>query len=155
MQIGASGTQVLGQFTAHNKPKLPTEQQPGDRAGIKSDAVDVSSLGQLKNKLEGLGEQDKAAMADFRSQIKDAKDSGNFDAAVLADKAPDALKQAASELGVEVEELVGQMSRGKPPRPEAATGEGAAQANLYAQVEDQPQQQGFFSGMMSSLFGKS
>jgi hypothetical protein len=78
-------------------------------AGTSGDNPTVSSLGQLMSNSAELSADELAQAEAFRVEMRAALRSGDFDAAQMAESAPDFLKQQAEESGVSLEEAFGQL----------------------------------------------
>ena len=78
--------------------------------------------------ISGMSEEDKAEMQAFHQEMLEAIESGTFDAAELADKAPEGLQAFAEENGLDLEEMLTRMAEGGPPPggppPESYNSEG-------------------------------
>jgi|GEM_PF-5743583 len=68
--------------------------------------VDISRGGSFRNWIEGLDAGAKAEMKAFHEEMKAAIESGDFDVTEMAEKAPQALKDHAAEMGIELEEML-------------------------------------------------
>ncbi|WP_317932692.1 hypothetical protein [Halioxenophilus sp. WMMB6] len=81
------------------------------------ETVSLSSAAQA---LSGLTEDQQTELADYLRSIQQASESGAVDAEALAEEAPEFLQTLASELGIEMSDLVNQladMSNSPPPPP--------------------------------------
>ncbi len=88
----------------------PGEEAFQGRTG--GDHFDITKAGRMANFMSGLNEDEKAEMKTFHEEMMAAVQSGNFDAAEMAEKAPDALKEFAGENDIDLEEMLAQ---GPPP----------------------------------------
>lgn len=97
----------------------PTRLNGGMQSGqealqgrIGGDNFDITPAGRMANFISGLSEDEKAEMQAFHEEVIQAVQSGNFDAAELAENAPDALKEFAEENDIDLEEM---LKQGPPP----------------------------------------
>lgn len=80
----------------------------------------------------GPSETDREEMRTFHEAILSAKESGEFDAEALAEQAPDSLKAFAEEQGIDLTDLVNDLSTmDLPPEPPAQDGAMAAMMSQY------------------------
>lgn len=80
----------------------------------------------------GPSEADREEMRTFHEAILAAKESGEFDAEALAEQAPDSLKAFAEEQGIDLTDLVNDLSTmDLPPEPHAQDGAMAAMMSQY------------------------
>jgi hypothetical protein len=77
----------------------------------------------MKSFLDGLSEEDRAEMEAFRKEMEEAVASGSFDAAAMAEEAPEAFQTWAEENGIDLSDMLGDMASrmeengGAPPPP--------------------------------------
>jgi hypothetical protein len=67
-------------------------------------------MGQIHNIISGLSDDGKTEADDFFKTVRDAIESGNYNAEELAANAPDELKTAAEENGVNLTDLISDMA---------------------------------------------
>jgi hypothetical protein len=95
------------------KPGAGVIQNPGSLENVGAlnlgGKPTVSSLGQLMSNSAELSADELAQAEAFRAEMRTALRSGDFDAAQMAESAPDFLKQQAAESGVSLEEAFGQL----------------------------------------------
>ena len=65
--------------------------------------------------ISGMSAEDKAEMQAFQQEMRNAMESGTFDAAAMAEKAPESLKAFAEKNGLDLEEMLTKMAKGGPP----------------------------------------
>ena len=106
-------------------------QTTAGESALQSDKAQFSLIGQLVSTAKSQGASDEDLEA-FRIKIMDAIKNGNFNAEALAQEAPDALKQAAEETGIDLTSALESMAeqvesrqamRMPPPPPPPAEDE--------------------------------
>ena len=87
--------------------------------------VQISSIGTLMSAVSQMSGEDKSSIKSFMDEIKEATETGSFDASGMAEEAPEALQEYAEENGIDLTELVQDLSDasqnsgvyGPPPPP--------------------------------------
>ena len=96
--------------------------------------LNISPAGSMLSMISSMSEEDKAEMQIFHQEMRDAIESGTFDAAAMAEKAPESLQAFAEENGLDLEEMVTKMSEGGPPPgppPSGGPPPGGSQVEFY------------------------
>jgi hypothetical protein len=109
---------------------LQADSENQEPAGVRppppmQDMFQASGMGSLMSEVQNLNEDDQQSIQDYLKSIFDSIRNGTFDAATLADNAPDALKQLANEQGIDLESAIKEMAQkieemkaqGPPPGP--------------------------------------
>jgi hypothetical protein len=117
MDINALGSvqamQAFGYTQASSGTESEEEPSQGGPCGV---GPDISLGGKLMSLISEMSEEDKAEMFAFHQEMHQAIESGTFDAAEMAEEAPEALKAFAEENGIDLEEMLTTMAeRGAPP----------------------------------------
>ena len=96
-------------------PRIPQGENPFE-SGMDGIGANISPMGKM---LSTMSEEDRAEMQAFHEEMKEAVESGTFDAAEMAENAPEALKTFAEENGIDLEEMLTDMAErgGPPPTP--------------------------------------
>jgi hypothetical protein len=119
MDINALGT--VQEMQASGFTQIPIRIQPGEEAPQGEPScvgLDISPAGKLGGMISEMSEEDKAEMDAFHQKMREAIESGTFDASEMAEEAPEALKAFAEENGIDLEEMLTTMAeRGGPPGP--------------------------------------
>lgn len=119
MDIYSLGT--VQEMQASGFTQIPIGIQPGEedpQGGPSCVGLDISTAGKLGSMISEMSEDDKAEMDAFHQKMREAIESGAFDAAEMAEEAPEALKAFAEENGIDLEEMLTTMAeRGGPPGP--------------------------------------
>jgi|GEM_PF-3287355 N-acetylglucosamine kinase-like BadF-type ATPase len=105
-------------------------QTTAGESTIQSDKAQFSLIGQLVSTAKAQGASDEDLEA-FRIKIMEAIKNGNFDAVAMAQEAPDALKQASEETGIDLssalesmaEEVKSRQGMMMPPPPPPPAGD--------------------------------
>ncbi|MFH0882261.1 MAG: hypothetical protein V2A56_04675 [bacterium] len=114
--------QYLQSLQADDRKQKPPE---GMGPPPMQDMFETSGMGSLLSSVQNLDESDQQNVQDYLKSIFDSIRDGTFDAAALADNAPDALKQLADEQGIDLESAIKEMAQkieemkaqGPPPGP--------------------------------------
>lgn len=77
-----------------------------------SDDISISTAGMLRNAIEDMSESDQTEMESFRQTLTESVENGSFDAATLAEDAPEALVEFAEENGLELTDMLQEMADG-------------------------------------------
>lgn len=83
--------------------------------GIEDSGLNISTTGKMMTLISGMSAEDKAEMQAFHQEMRNAIESGTFDAAEMAEKAPESLKAFAEKNGLDLEEMLTKMAKGGPP----------------------------------------
>ena len=133
--------------------RLNAGTQSGEEAfqgRIGGDHFDITKAGRMANFISGLSEDDKAEMKTFHEEMMAAVQSGDFDAAEMAEKAPDALKEFAEENDIDLEEM---LEQGPPPgRPRGMPPSGMGGMYNSAGLGISNQSQDLTESLMDGLF---
>ncbi len=111
---GISGT---GFNRSVNEEKAPPPFPVGE------ENMSISGPGKMMSKISGMSEEEKAEMDAFRDTVMSALENGTFDAAALAEEAPESMAEFADENGMDLEKMVEGMAKGPkgkegaPPPP--------------------------------------
>lgn len=97
------------------KPAGPGEMPPPMKS-------DISPLGKLFSKMEQLEESAQSDLKQFHESVLESLKKGQFDAQALADNAPDSVKQAAEDAGIDLYSALKDMSENLPPAPPPPAG---------------------------------
>ncbi len=119
MAINAVGTNEIEQFHGRiqdfGKPFMNREKM-NVRNGSPMDKAEMSVIGQFFSNIHSeLSEEEKSEVKEFLGKLRDSVSNGTFDAAALAEEAPDSLKALAEQEGINLEDLLNTLSQG-PPR---------------------------------------
>ena len=68
--------------------------------------MDISNAGKSRNIISGMRGDGKNEVLSFRQELRQKIQSGNFNAAEMADNAPERLKAWAEKTGVELEDVL-------------------------------------------------
>ena len=99
----------FSQMSAGPPPGLPPQ------GGAEGDTITIGNAGKMMNMVSSISEEDKSEMDAFLQEMKEAVESGTFDAAEMAGKAPEGLQAFAEENGIDLEEMLTAMAKGKRP----------------------------------------
>lgn len=115
MNINALGTnQAIQAFDVTQMPSGPPPGPP-PQEGVEGDTLTIGKSGKMMNMVSSMSEEDKAEMDAFLQEMQEAVKSGTFDAAKMAEKAPEGLQAFAEENGIDLEEMITAMAEGKRP----------------------------------------
>lgn len=98
----------------NNVSAPPSAQQQEDQIKmeqnkIQEKGIDISQMGMASSVMSGLSASEKAEITDFTKSVQQAKQSGNFDAAKLAQQAPDSINKLAEQLNLSTEDMLTNM----------------------------------------------
>lgn len=121
---------------------------PPDGKRPPGDMLQMTELGELMRDTEGLTEEEKVELMEFGQTLFESIRNGEFDAATLAENAPEALKELAEEHGIDLtaaltelaEDVESRQANGMPPGPPP---EGAGDSDLppwQTTVEDEDEE---------------
>jgi hypothetical protein len=116
MDVNALGTAQAMQAFGYTQTSCGI--QPGEepfQGGPCGVGSDISLAGKLMGMISEMSEEDKAEMLAFHQEMHQAIESGTFDAAEMAEEAPEALKAFAEENGIDLEEMLTTMAEGGRP----------------------------------------
>jgi len=71
-----------------------------------TDDVLLSMKSRLMNRMSPLSDEENAEMRAFHEEMREAVEEGSFNAAEMAQKAPESLKAFAEEKGIDLEEML-------------------------------------------------
>lgn len=116
MNIYALGTNQAMQEVDFTKMPPGPPPGPPPQDGAQGDTLTIGKAGNMMNMVSSMSEEDKAEMQAFHQEMREAVESGTFDAAEMAEKAPEGLQAFAEENGIDLEEMLTAMAeRGGPP----------------------------------------
>jgi hypothetical protein len=105
--------EVLQSMQSFYLTQMAARTQGGEgppQGGISSVDLDISAVGNLRNMMRNMissmSEEERAEMQAFDEEVRKAIESGDFDAAEMAEKAPEKLKALAEENGLDLEEML-------------------------------------------------
>lgn len=109
MQIG-----ITGLSSGFGNQSMPIRQSQGSRElqGIQAptqEKPEISAAGRMLSEMPQMDSETRTEMTEFGDAIKTAIDSGTFDAAALAEQAPEALKNFAEEQGFDLTAMLEQV----------------------------------------------
>lgn len=135
MDINSLGTfQTIQSFDSSRTSSCFQSQEKSFDGYIGSSDLNISDAGNMLSMIAGMSEEDKAEMRTFHQAMRDALQSGTFDAVEMAENAPEGLQAFAEENGLDLEEMVTKMSEGGPPPgppPSGGPPPGDSQVELY------------------------
>ncbi|MGV6859395.1 MAG: hypothetical protein ACWA5X_10505 [bacterium] len=117
MQIGTTNT--CGMYN-HQPPAMGYTQAPysqQDRTQAAAGGMEISAIGSLLSSMQSSDSATNNEFREFGNTLKTALDTGSFDANSLAESAPDAIKSAAEELGIDLASGLETMLSNRPSRP--------------------------------------
>ena len=97
--------------------------------------TELSNIGQLMSQFSSMSTEEKQEADDFRDTVLAAMESGDFDAAALAEEAPESLVALAEETGMDLEELVNEIASGTPPPPPPGGEQGGMGMSGFSEEE--------------------
>lgn len=109
MQIG-----ITGLSSGFGNQSMPVRQSQGSRElqGMPTptqEKPEISTAGRMLSEMPQMDSETRTEMIEFGNAIKTAINSGTFDAAVLAEQAPEALKNIAEEQGFDLTAMLEQV----------------------------------------------
>lgn len=115
MNINALGTnQAMQSIDSSQMPAGPPPGPPPEK-GAEDDTLTIGKAGKMMNMVSSMSEEDKSEMDAFLQEMQEAVESGTFDAAEMAEKAPEGLQAFAEENGIDLEEMLTAMAEGRKP----------------------------------------
>jgi hypothetical protein len=116
MDINSLGTlQTIRSFDPSQIPPGFQSQETTSDGCTDDFGLNISPAGNMLSMIAGMSEEDKAEMQTFHQDMWDAIESGTFDAAEMAEEAPESMQAFAEENGLDLEEMLTKMAEGGPP----------------------------------------